>query len=273
MARRIVAAASSALLVFGAAFAAAPGATMASVVITHAPRVALMPPTTHPGHNGHGGGGGGGSSPAFGWAASNWSGYAITGGPYTSITGSWTVPAVSRSRKPTYSSSWVGIDGFNNSDLIQTGTEQDYYNGSAHYSAWWEILPAAETVINDPVSPGDIMQASITEKSAGQWVISLTDQTEGWTATENESYSGPGTSAEWIQEAPTVGGRIATLANYGEATFDPGTANGLNPGLVVADGGVMIQNGVQVSTPSLPDSDTDGFNIQYGSTSPSASPS
>ena len=30
----------------------------------------------------------------------------------------------------------------------------------------------------------------------------------------------------------------------------------------------MIQNGVQVSTPSTPDSDTDGFNVQYGSAVP-----
>ena len=73
-----------------------------------------------------------------------------------------------------------------------------------------------------------------------------------------------------IQEAPSVGGRIATLAKYGEATFDPGTANGKAPGLVSGDGGVMIQKGIQVSTPSVPDRDFDGFNVKYGSTAPAA---
>lgn len=266
MKRRLAAAASSALLVAGAAFAAAPvGIVSASAAIAHAPRVALTPPSP-----GHGHGGGGSTTTSFGWASSNWSGYAITGATYTSITGQWVVPSVAPSRKPTYSSNWVGIDGFNNGDLIQTGTEQDSSAGQTQYSAWWEILPAPETVIPDPVSPGDLMQASINEQAPGQWVISLTDTTKNWTATETESYSGPATSAEWIEEAPTVGGRVATLANFGLTAFDPGTVNGANPGLVPSDGGVMIQKRVQVSTPSLPDSDTDGFAVQYGSTIPPA---
>ena len=62
---------------------------------------------------------------------------------------------------------------------------------------------------------------------------------------------------------------VAPLAHYGSTTFDPGTVNGGNPGLVAADGGTMVQNGVTVSTPSNPDSDTDGFNVKYGSTQPS----
>ena len=50
---------------------------------------------------------------------------------------------VAGSRGP-YSSSWIGIDGLANRDLIQTGTDSDYVDGSPHYDAWWEILPAAE---------------------------------------------------------------------------------------------------------------------------------
>jgi hypothetical protein len=211
-----------------------------------------------------------GSSSDLGWASSNWSGYAVTGATYTSVAGSWTVPTVARSRKATYSSSWVGIDGFNNSSLIQTGTEQDYYSGAAHYYAWWEILPAAETVIPSiAVVPGNVMTASITQGSGGSWTITITDNSTGATFSTKKTYSGPGSSAEWIEEAPTVGGRIATLANYGSAVFDPGNANGTDPGLVALDGGVMIQGRSQVSTPSLPDGDTDGFKAAYGSTQPS----
>ena len=67
------------------------------------------------------------------------------------------MPAVAATPTATYSATWVGVDGYSNSSLIQTGTEQDYYCGAAHYSAWWEILPAAETVISPyayPVSSG-----------------------------------------------------------------------------------------------------------------------
>ena len=204
-----------------------------------------------------------------GWASSNWSGYARTGA-YTRVTGSWVVPSVASSRKATYSSQWVGIDGFTNGNLIQTGTEADYYNGAAHYAAWWEILPAAETVIPSiTVRPGDHMTASITKGSGSSWTIRITDTTTGKSFSTVRTYRGPGTSAEWIEEAPSVGGRTASLARYSSPDrFDPGTTNGRNPGLTAADGGVMVQKGVQVSTPSRPDSDTDGFNMAYGATAP-----
>jgi hypothetical protein len=239
--------------------------------VTNAPRLAAKPGSN--GH-GHGGGGGGGSTSPFGWASSNWSGYALSSPPsggYTSITGSWVVPAVSPSKGSTYSSNWIGIDGFNNSDLIQTGTEQDYASGGAQYYAWWEILPAAETVIsNITVKPGDVMTASIVNDKNGDWTVTLKDMSTGQTFTTTKAYSGPAQSAEWIEEAPSIGGHVTTLANYRTSTFDPGTVNGVNPGLVSSDGGVMIQKNTQVSTPSQPDTDTDGFNMQYGSTVPSA---
>ena len=206
---------------------------------------------------------------AAGWASSNWSGYAITGSGYNSVTEQWTVTAAARSRKSTYSSEWVGIDGYNNSNLIQTGTESDYYSGSAHYYAWWEILPAAETVIPSiSVQPGDVMTASITHGTGSSWTIKITDTRTGASFTTTQTYTGPQTSAEWIEEAPTVGGRVGTLANYGLATFDPGTVNGQNPLLNPNEGGVMVQKGAQVSTPSNPDTDTDGFNAAYGSIAP-----
>lgn len=236
---------------------AAPGvAAPAAPAIVHNPRVDANRPA----------GGGVGS---FGWSSSNWSGYAVTGSGFSRVTGSWIVPTVTATKRATYSSSWIGIDGFNNSSLIQTGTEQDWFNGSAHYNAWWEILPAAETPITTiTVSPGDHFSASVTSGGGGTWTISITDTTSGQSFSTVQSYGGPGTSAEWIQEAPTVGGRIAPLAHYGQTTFDPGTVNGASPHLVASEGGVMVQRGIQVSTPSGPDSDADGFNVSYGSSSP-----
>jgi hypothetical protein len=251
--KRILLATIVGLLGGGTALALAPAQAPAGIV--HAPRV----PAAAAAHG----------TSALGWSSSNWSGYAITGSGFSSITGQWKVPGVSRSRKATYSSNWVGIDGFNNSSLIQTGTESDYYSGSAHYDAWWEILPAAETVIPSmTVSPGDTMSATITKGSGSSWTITIHDTTRGTSFSTVQTYTGAQTSAEWIEEAPSVGGRVAPLANYGTATFDPGTVNGGNPGLVTGDGGAMVQKGVQVSTPSNPDSDTDGFSARYGSTAP-----
>ncbi len=212
-----------------------------------------------------------GSTSAAGWSSSNWSGYAVTGGPYTSITGEWNVPAVASTKKASYSSNWIGIDGFNNSQLIQTGTEQDFYNGRAHYGAWWEILPAAETVIPTlTINPGDHMRSSIAKGAGSTWTITLTDVSSGQSFSISKTYTGPLTSAEWIEEAPTVGGRVATLAHYGSSVFDPGTVNGASPSFVASEGGVMVQSRLQVSTPSLPDAEGDGFAAAYGSAVPAA---
>jgi hypothetical protein len=198
------------------------------------------------------------------------------------------------------------VDGFNNSNLIQTGTEEDFYNGAAHYNAWWEILPAAETAPpgSYAVGAGDRMKASISEtsttsggggpggpgkKGAGSsqhvWAISISDTSRGWTFSTNQAYGGTGTSAEWVMEAPQVGGRIATLAHYtvsppaGTGDFDnAGVLKGIPSGTPVFtgaalnyqnDSGVMIQNRVQVSTPGNPDGALTAFNAAYGSALPS----
>jgi Peptidase A4 family len=234
------------------------------------------------------------------WSASNWSGYAETG-TFTGVTSTWTVPAVTATSSSTYSSTWIGVDGFNDDDLIQTGTEQDYYSGSAHYDAWWEILPAAETEISPsayPVTPGDRMSASIYETSSTTggrfrrgsehvWSITISDTSRGWKFTTDQGYSGPGSSAEWVMEAPEVNGAIASLAHYSfsppantgdfdSAGYLTGIVSSGSPTYTTAglnyqnDGGVMIQNGAQVSTPSNPDGAKTAFNAAYGSTQPAA---
>jgi len=232
----------------------------------------------HPNYRAAKPGGGGDTSSSFvGWASSNWSGYAITTpsfAPFKDMTANWTVPSVSASQKATFSAAWAGIDGFNNSSLIQTGTEQDYYKGSAHYAAWWTTSAQgfAEQPIAEPVSAGDPMTATISE-SGTLWTMTLTDNSSShsWSFTEGPiTYTGPGTSAEWIMEAPTVGGRIAPLAHYSTFAFDSGTVNGASPGLSANDGGELVQGRQVVSIPSGPDKDTtpDGFAIAYGSTPP-----
>jgi hypothetical protein len=248
------------------------------------------------------------------WAASNWSGYAETG-TFASVGGSWTVPAVTAGASTTsrsgrfgrqsttsswYSSAWLGIDGFNDSSLIQTGTEEDFTGGAAHYSAWWEILPAAETVIAKPVSAGDAMSATIVETAATEtvgatrrskgtteheWSITLSDVTQHWTFTTTQAYGGAGTSAEWVMEAPEVNGSIAALADYafpagsaGAGDFNTATVGPtigaplVGAGLVYAnDAGVMIQNNAQVSTPGPQDQPaSQAFNALYGATAPAA---
>jgi hypothetical protein len=115
------------------------------------------------------------------------------------------------------------------------------------------------------------MTADISGAVGGNWTMELSDTTQGWSFTEGPiAYDGPGASAEWIMEAPSLGKKVAPIADYSTFPFDHGTANGVSPGLVASDGGEMVQQGAVTSIPSLPDTDADGFNSASGSIQPQA---
>src|SRR5438874_2260156 len=76
--------------------------------------------------------------------STNWSGYAVQTNlqspqrdAVTDVKGQWQVPQVSCGAGNTYSSVWVGIDGYSDGTVEQTGTEQDCSGGQAKYSAWY----------------------------------------------------------------------------------------------------------------------------------------
>jgi hypothetical protein len=212
-----------------------------------------------------------GTLTSTGWSYTNWSGYATRTKKATEIAGDWTVPTVTATSTNTYSSTWIGIDGFTNDDLIQTGTEQDWFSGHTIYRAWWEILPANETIIPSlVVHPGDVFQAEIFLDSGTTWTINIEDVTTTEFFSINEKYTGPRDSVDWIQEAPTVNGKIATLAHYGQTTFDQCEFDRSTINFTAAERGVMVQHGKRVSTPSEPGSLPDAFTVAYGSTTPPA---
>ncbi len=199
-----------------------------------------------------------------GWTSSNWSGYAATGskGAFRSISASWTVPLVLPSARSSYSSAWIGLDGYNNSCLIQTGTEHEYVNGKANYYAWWEILPQAETRIKLPVCPGDLIEASIVKLSLSKWLIRLRNATRGWLFRTVQAYKGPQTSAEWIVEAPAIGGVITRMARLTPAAFRRCRLNGRNPKLTVAERGIMVQKGLVTAVSCRPNRAGDAFLVR-----------
>ncbi len=183
--------------------------------------------------------------------STNWAGIIDSGSDFTGVSGQWTVPTVTATASDQYSSSWIGVDGSTNQWLLQAGTEQDSLDGSTEYYAWYEVITpgnsAPEQLIG-LVSPGDHMVASISEQSAGNWTVSIADATSAQSTVEPVAYGGPGSSAEWIEEAPSAGGSSPLpLANFGAVTFsgigasasDPATAN-LNAVSMVDSAGDVI---------------------------------
>jgi Peptidase A4 family len=168
----------------------------------------------------------------------NWSGYIKSGGTgaFKKSTASWTVPTLKTNHNG-FSSTWVGIDGATDGFLIQTGTEADVINGRTHFDAWWEVITptneAPEVVFTAiTVHAGDAITATVAKGTGGKWTMTLNDITAGKTGTHTAAFSGPGKSAEWIQEDPAVGSTISAAPDWQKVSFKNITANGVNPKLV-----------------------------------------
>jgi hypothetical protein len=181
--------------------------------------------------------------------SSNWAGYDVTGGVYTSVSATWTQPAVNCSVTPTgWSSFWVGLDGDTSSTVEQTGTEADCSNGHPVYSGWYEMYPKFPADYANPVAAGDRMSASVTTDGSGSFVLTLTDSTRGWTQrTTARLKHAKLASAEVIAEAPSSSGGVLPLADFGTVGFGAATVNGSTltgstPGLdpiTMASGGTV----------------------------------
>jgi hypothetical protein len=160
--------------------------------------------------------------------SSNWSGYVQVGTGFTGAQVDWTVPTVAPSVTDKYSSAWVGVDGAQNTSLIQVGTEQDWVNGAAHYYSWYEDLPAPAVPIA-PVNPGDRIRAQVRQQTPGVWAISLVNLTQNMSHIGFLLYSTPGMSAEFILERPAScldSSCILPLADFGTINFDTATSVG-----------------------------------------------
>jgi Peptidase A4 family len=187
--------------------------------------------------------------------STNWSGYAddnSTGHTYSTVSGSWSEPAVScSSNQTTYAVFWVGIDGYSSGSVEQDGTLAECYHHTAYYYTWWEMYPSnAIQTVGSSVSPGDSISASVV-RSGTSYTLKVTDSTHPANSfSTTQSCSCANSSAEWIAEAPSSG-RILPLANFGTwnltgAAVDSGTISSFPDDeitMVNNSGGVKAQPG------------------------------
>jgi peptidase A4-like protein len=158
--------------------------------------------------------------------STNWSGYAVTGSRFTSVSAAWTEPTVSCSGTA-YSSFWVGLDGDTSNTVEQTGTDADCSGSTPQYYAWYEMYPKFPVNLSGTVRPGDKMTASVTTNGSGSFTLTISDTTQGWTNnTTARLKSAKLASAEVIAEAPSSSGGVLPLANFGSVGFSNAKANG-----------------------------------------------
>jgi Peptidase A4 family len=158
---------------------------------------------------------------------SNWGGYAVTGGTFTSVTGNWVVPALNCSATSGDISFWSGLDGWTSSSVEQIGLDAVCASGGKiEYNPWVEMYPADSIYFTDTVKAGDEMTSSVTTNGSGSFTLTLADPTQGWTKTYTKTLKSAAlSSAEVIDEA--IGSQdIPPCPNFGSIQFTDVTANG-----------------------------------------------
>lgn len=163
--------------------------------------------------------------------STNWSGYAAVTDlekpkkkSVSKVAGEWKVPKVRKSSGKTYSSIWIGIDGFGSSSVEQIGTEHDWVDGTQQDFAWFEMFPKGSYRITGfPVKAGDVIQAEVRYEGRGMFKMTLMNKTEGVFTVVPAEYSkakkASRSSAEWIVEAPSNGTSILPLAHFDKVSF------------------------------------------------------
>ncbi len=207
--------------------------------------------------------------PAGANTSHNWSGYAATNGPYTGVSGTWTVPQPRVSGAPGVGATWVGIGGVSSHDLIQAGTQDVAAGGGqAQFQTWIEMLPAASQQVPLAVEPGDSVTVAIIEQGAGTgvWQISMKNNTSGQSYQTSVTYASSESSAEWIEEAPSGSSGVLPLDQFNSVSFSAASAvqNGQAVDLAQASAqAITMLNGSDqpLAVPSAVGSDGSSFSV------------
>lgn len=152
----------------------------------------------------------------------SWSGVAVTGSGFTSVSASWTEPSVTCNSYNDEMAIWVGLDGYGSSTVEQVGVAIDCSSGHPVSQGFYEMYPAAPVYYSNPISAGDQITASVT-RSGTSYTLKLSDATKGWTKSAIKSMNASNASAEVIVESST-----ASFPKFGDINFSNVTING-NP--------------------------------------------
>ncbi len=217
----------------------------------------------------------------FSQYSQNWAGYVLTPTEFGfnkevwMINGTFTVPTIYHTSLADVEmiAVWLGIDGYQNNNLIQTGVECDEADGTSVCYPWYELIPANQTIITSfSVNPGDKMFAQITliNSTTDLWNIYLKDLSNGQYFSTNVYYQTPMTSAEWVVEAPYSNG-VLSLPSFSTVQFNDahlyvhGFIFGQNYSLGQINPHILFinQSSTNAATPSAVFPDGTSFTVTY----------
>jgi hypothetical protein len=209
------------------------------------------------------------------YESDNWGGYAVVGTAFTDARGSWVVPSIDCAVNPNGAASlWVGIDGWEDRTVEQTGTESQCNGTQPVTYAWYEFAPKAGVTIRSiRVSPGEDMDADV-HYNGSRFIVSITDLTTGrYFRTSAEVPLAKRASAEWIVESNGYSGLPDfDAARFGRdftrATDTNGAADATTSGPIGAFGkrvqvSILGNDDRDEAVPSFLSFDESSFTVTY----------
>lgn len=211
--------------------------------------------------------------------STNWSGYAaetsLTNPKANSVSfvqGDWVVPTLSCSGLTTYSSAWVGIDGYSSSTVEQIGTEHECHSGASSYYVWYEMYPKSMRAVNLKINPGDKIHGEVSYTGNYYFRLTLKNLTTANQFSTTQRTRAQRSSAEWVAEAPSSYFGVLPLANFGTLNFSnsQATINGhtgaINDAFWQNDPITMVNNSlVAKAIPSSLDPNGTSFSVTWAS--------
>lgn len=207
-------------------------------------------------------------------------GYQVTAGTDTSVSASWTVPALSCGTSVSTANTAIGLG--TNADGVDgalIGIDASCSSGVASYQAWYTY--ALPQLLSHTVVAGDSVSASVSYtgdvSTWNEYALTLTDHTQNWSQTEDiYSSSFLDTSAvvavEPLAVAPVATGvpiytlKSEALANFGTVDF---TGAEINSGPVGDTAPELLDlvsgSGVTDAVTSALDSTGEDFSVNWQS--------
>jgi hypothetical protein len=207
----------------------------------------------------------------------NWSGYAVIGTAFTDARGSWIVPKLDCAVNPNGAVSfWVGIDGWDNNTVEQTGTESQCNGYQPVVYAWYEFAPkAGVTIRRIAVSPGEAMEAEV-HYTGTQFVVAIEDLATGkYFKTSAAVPQAKRASAEWIAESNGYSGlpdfdAVRFGNDFTRATLTNSATDATTTGPIGAFGkrvqvSILGHKNIDEAVPSFLSFDGSSFSVTYWS--------
>jgi hypothetical protein len=168
--------------------------------------------------------------------STNWSGVILTPASshsFATVSAEWTIPQVSQvpGQSITDIAEWVGLDGYNSSDVCQAGVNEEVVTVGGRTtiscSAWDEWYPAGSKALNVAVAPGNTVSVTVATGGRGSDVATITFDNvstgKGTTVTliAPGHTSLVGNSAEFICETPELGTSYGAVMQPLACDFTP----------------------------------------------------